>query len=441
VSRVLVVDDDVNVRFTLKEVLLERGHEVVEAADGALALAALAGNEPPDLVVSDLVMPNLDGLELLKRIRALHPELPLLLLTARGSERTAVEAMRAGAYDYLTKPCDIDELAAVVERALETAYLRKAERRSRAERRLGEPIIGQSPEFLRVLAAAQRVAARDVTVLLRGETGTGKELFAALLHAESPRAKHPLVRFNCGAIPESLAEAELFGHARGAFTGASADRAGYFVQADGGTLVLDEIAELPLTLQAKLLRALQQGEVHPVGAAQVRKVDVRVVACTHRDLTAEVRAGRFRADVYYRLAVVELVVPPLRERRADIPELCEIFRRRYARRFGLADMPLPAALVDAFSRHDWPGNVRELENTIAGLLALSVDGSLAPEAWTAAQPPSVASDGLRERVAAFERELIARALEEASGNQSEAARRLKITRTTLIDKLKRHGLV
>jgi two-component system response regulator AtoC len=441
VSRVLVVDDDANVRFTLKEVLLERGHEVVEAADGALALAVLAGGEPPDLVVSDLVMPNLDGLELLKRVRALDPELPLLLLTARGSERTAVAAMRAGAYDYLTKPCDIDELAAVVERALETAYLRKAERRARVERRLGAPIIGQSPEFLRVLAAAQRVAARDVTVLLRGETGTGKELFAALLHAESSRAKRPLVRFNCGAIPEALAEAELFGHARGAFTGASADRAGYFVQADGGTLVLDEIGELPLALQAKLLRALQQGEVQPVGAAQVRRVDVRVVACTHRDLAAEARAGRFRADVYYRLAVVELVVPPLRERRADIPELCEVFRRRYARRFGLVDMPLPAALVEAFSRHDWPGNVRELENTIAGLLALSVDGSLAPDAWTPARPLAAASDGLRERVATFERELIARALEEVSGNQSEAARRLKITRTTLIDKLKRHGLV
>ena len=223
--------------------------------------------------------------------------------------------------------------------------------------------------------------------------------------------------------------------------GASADRAGYFVQADGGTLVLDEIGELPLSLQAKLLRALHQGEVQPVGAAQVRKVDVRVVACTHRDLAAEARAGRFRADVYYRLAVVELVVPPLRDRRADIPELSEVFRRRYARRFGLADMPLPAALVEAFSRHDWPGNVRELENTIAGLLALSVDGSLAADAWTAARPLSVASDGLRERVATFERELIARALEEASGNQSEAARRLKITRTTLIDKLKRHGLL
>jgi two-component system response regulator AtoC len=329
----------------------------------------------------------------------------------------------------------------VVERALETAHLRQAERRARAERRLGEPIIGQSPEFRRVLAAAQRVAARDVTVLLRGETGTGKELFAALLHAESPRAERPLVRFNCGAIPEALAEAELFGHARGAFTGASADRAGYFVQADGGTLVLDEIGELPLSLQAKLLRALHQGEVQPVGAAQVRKVDVRVVACTHRDLAAEARAGRFRADVYYRLAVVELVVPPLRDRRADIPQLSEIFRRRYARRFGLADMPLPAALVEAFSRHDWPGNVRELENTIAGLLALSVDGSLAADAWTAARPLSVASDGLRERVATFERELIARALEESSGNQSEAARRLKITRTTLIDKLKRHGLL
>jgi two-component system response regulator AtoC len=248
------------------------------------------------------------------------------------------------------------------------------------------------------------------------------------------------VRFNCSAIPEALAEAELFGHVRGAFTGATSERPGYFLQADGGTLVLDEIGELPLSLQAKLLRALQQGEIQPVGAAQVRKVNVRVVACTHRDLAAEARAGRFRSDVYYRLAVVELVVPPLRARREDIPELCESFRRRYARRFGLPDIPMPDELVAAFSRHDWPGNVRELENTVAGLLALSVDGTVAADAWPAARAPSVPNDGLRERVADFERDLVSRTLEECGGNQSEAARRLKITRTTLIDKLKRHGL-
>jgi two-component system response regulator AtoC len=392
-------------------------------------------------------MPRVDGMELLARLRVAHPGLPVVLLTARGSEKKAVEAIKAGAYDYLAKPCDIDELALVVERALETAKLRSDGRRARAERRLGEPIIGQSPAFRRVLAAAQRVATRDVSVLLRGETGTGKELFASLLHAESPRAGRPLVRFSCAAIPEALAEAELFGHVRGAFTGATSDRAGYFVQADGGTLVLDEVGELSLSLQAKLLRALQEGEVQPLGASRVRKVDVRVIACTNRDLAAGVAAQRFRADVYYRLSVVELVVPPLRERRDDIPELAEAFRRRYARRFGLADIPLPAALVSAFSRHFWPGNVRELENAVAGLLALSETGEIASDAWSethGAAPASAAAgadSGLRDQVAAFEKHLIARTLERASGNQSEAARLLKVTRTTLIDKLKRHGLV
>jgi transcriptional regulator with GAF, ATPase, and Fis domain len=258
-----------------------------------------------------------------------------------------------------------------------------------------------------------------------------------VLHAGSARAERPLVRFNCGAIPEALAEAELFGHTRGAFTGATADRAGYFAQADGGTLVLDEIGELPLGLQAKLLRALEQGEIQPVGASRVRQVSVRIVACTHRDLAAEARAGRFRADLYYRLAVVELVIPPLRERRDDIPALAEAFRRRYARRFGLPDVPFSATILEELSHRDFPGNVRELENTIAGLLALSTDGGVN----LATPGVEVASgDGLRERVSEYERGLVARALEETQGNQSEAARRLKITRTTLIDKMKRYGL-
>jgi DNA-binding NtrC family response regulator len=438
VSRILIVDDEPSVRFTLEEVLTERGHVVVAAVDGEHALTLIRSDEPPDVVITDLAMPNLDGLGLLSRLKASFPELPVVMLTARGSERAAVEAMRAGAYDYLTKPCDIDELGMLVERAAETSALRRGEQRSRAERWIGEPIIGQSAVFRRALSAAQRVASRDVTVLVRGETGTGKELFASVLHAASARAERPLVRFNCGAIPEPLAEAELFGHTRGAFTGATADRAGYFAQADGGTLVLDEIGELPLGLQAKLLRALEQGEIQPVGASRVRNVSVRVVACTHRDLAAEARAGRFRADLYYRLAVVELVIPPLRERRDDIPALAEAFRRRYARRFGLPDVPFSASILEELARREFPGNVRELENTIAGLLAVSTDGAV--ELAAAETQGTLGGDGLRERVAEYERGLVARALEETQGNQSEAARRLKITRTTLIDKMKRYGL-
>jgi two-component system response regulator AtoC len=442
VAKVLVVDDDAALRFTLEEVLEEKGFERVSAVSGEEALRLLAG---VDAVITDLAMPGMDGLGLLARLREQDPDLPVILLTAHGNERIAVQAMKAGAYDYLHKPFSSEELALVVARAVEARQLREAARTLRIERAVGGPVVGQSPAFRRLLEAAQRVAGRDVPVLVRGETGTGKELIATLLHAASPRAQRPLVRFNCAAISAELAEAELFGHMKGAFTGAVANRSGFFAQADGGTLVLDEVGELPLAIQPKLLRALQQGEVQAVGASRVERVDVRVVACTHRDLAAEVRAGRFREDLLYRLNVVELVVPPLRERKEDIPLLIETFRARYAQRFGLVDVRLSPELGEAFRARDWPGNVRELENAVARLLALSEGGELGVEALSrlSASPesaPSVGTGTLREQVAAFERSLIARMLEETGGNQSEAARRLGLTRVTLIDKLKRHGL-
>ena len=311
-AKILIVDDEAQVRFTLAEVLGEAGHQVIAASGGAEALR-LADDEL-DAVISDLAMPGMDGLELLAALRQRDASLPVLLLTARGSERVAVQAMKAGAYDYLVKPFDIDEIVHALGRAVEARVLRREQRRRLAERGLERPIVGDAPALRRVLDMAARIADRELPVLVLGETGTGKELIAGLLHAGSRRARGPLVRFNCAAIPEQLADSELFGHARGAFTGASAARRGYFAQAEGGTLVLDEIAELPLTIQAKLLRALQSGEIQPLGA-RVEKVDVRVVACTHRDLRAEVAAGRFREDLYYRLAVLELRVPPLRERR------------------------------------------------------------------------------------------------------------------------------
>jgi two-component system response regulator AtoC len=442
VAKVLVVDDDAALRFTLEEVLEEKGFERVSAVSGEEALRLLAG---VDAVITDLAMPGMDGLGLLARLREQDPDLPVILLTAHGNERIAVQAMKAGAYDYLHKPFSSEELALVVARAVEARQLREAARTLRIERAVGGPVVGQSPAFRRLLEAAQRVAGRDVPVLVRGETGTGKELIATLLHAASPRAQRPLVRFNCAAISAELAEAELFGHMKGAFTGAVANRSGFFAQADGGTLVLDEVGELPLAIQPKLLRALQQGEVQAVGASRVERVDVRVVACTHRDLAAEVRAGRFREDLLYRLNVVELVVPPLRERKEDIPLLIETFRARYAQRFGLVDVRLSPELGEALRARDWPGNVRELENAVARLLALSEGGELGVEALSrlSASPESAPSAGtgtLREQVAAFERSLIARMLEETGGNQSEAARRLGLTRVTLIDKLKRHGL-
>jgi DNA-binding NtrC family response regulator len=434
-SRVLVVDDEPAVRFTIAEALGDRGLTVVQAASGEEALARLDGVA---CVVTDLSMPGLDGLALLRRVHDEDAELPVIVVTARGSERAAVAAMKAGAYDYLAKPFDVEELGLVVARALEARQLRGEARRLKVEAALGQPVVGQAPAFRRVLEQARRVAGREVTVLVRGETGTGKELVASLLHHQSARAAGPLVRCNGAAIPAELAEAELFGHEKGAFTGAVAARRGVFAQAHGGTLVLDEVGELPLALQPKLLRALQSGEIQPVGGP-VAHVDVRVVASTHRDLRAEVAAGRFREDLYFRLAVVELLVPPLRERREDIPALVDAFVRRYAARFGLDDARFTPALGAALAARDWPGNVRELENTVARLLALSPGGEVDVDALSpdVVVPPS----DLRGQLAALERRLLAETLAACAGNQSEAARRLGLTRGTLIDKCKRLGLL
>jgi two-component system response regulator AtoC len=439
-ATILVVDDEPAVRFTLTEALGDRGHEVRAAESGAAALTMLDG---VDVVITDLAMPGIDGLQLLAKIRERDATLPVVLLTAHGSERIAVAAMRAGAHDYLVKPFDIDELALVVERALELVGLRRADERHRIESLIGVPIIGSSPRLLRVIELARRVADRDVTVLVRGDTGTGKELIASLVHCGGRRRDKPLLRFNCAAIPEDLAESELFGHVRGAFTGAATKRDGLFRAADGGTLVLDEIGELGSKVQAKLLRVLQSGEIQPVGADVPQRVDVRIVACTHRDLAALVATGKFREDLYYRLAVVELELPSLGQRTEDIPLLVDAFVRRYAARFELPQVTLTPALVEALVRRPWPGNVRELENTVARLLALSQGGLIdidALDGGPSSDATTAEAMALRERVAAFERGLIERALADTGGNQSEAARRLGVSRVTLIDKIRRHSL-
>lgn len=442
-ASVLIVDDESSVRFLLREVLEERGHQVLEADSGAQAAAmADAGQlEDVELVLSDYSMPGLDGLGLLAHLRPKQPELPLVLLTARGSERLAARAIKEGAFDYLPKPFELDELEAVVSRALETGSLRREARRAAAQSLLGRPFVGRAPAFRRVVDQALRLASRDVPVLVRGETGTGKELLAALLHAGSARQKAPFIRFNCAAIAPELCESELFGHARGAFTGATQAHSGYFAQADGGTLVLDEVAELPARLQPKLLRALQSGEIQPVGG-QLARVDVRVIACTHRDLALEAQAGRFREDLLYRLAVVELVMPSLAERREDIPLLAELFARSAAERFGLEGVTLTPELVAALSEHAYPGNVRELENTVTRLVALSEGSRIGPEALAAspARRVTAASGSFREQVEQLERALLTQALTAAGGNQSEAARSLSLSRATFLDKLKRHGL-
>src|SRR3984957_18493272 len=331
-TRVLVIDDDPSLRFTLEAVLSDAGL-VVEASDGGVNGLAAFDAHGADVVLTDLAMPDMDGMQVLARMRAGDPSVPVLMLTAHGSERVAVAAMKAGAFDHTPNPFARDDLVLAVRRATDWRELRLQNARLRTEAALGRTIIAQSPAMKRVMDMIARVAPKDVTVLLTGESGAGKDILAQVLHAHSRRADKPLIRFNAAAIPSELAEAELFGHTKGAFTGAQAARLGYFQQANKGTLFIDEIGELPLAIQAKVLRALQSGEVQQVGG-RTEIVDVRLVAATNRDLTAEVKAGRFREDLFYRLNVVPIRVPSLRERPEDIEPLVRTFVHQYAQRYG-----------------------------------------------------------------------------------------------------------
>jgi len=459
-GRILVVDDEVNARTALAELLRDEGYEVETAADAFKALGKYA-TFAPHVVVTDLKMPGMDGIELVKKIRAEEDAAAVVVMTAFGAVQTAVDAMRAGAADYLTKPLDFNELLIVLEKVLDTEHLRRETRQLRAQVRARvapNNIIGDSPPMQQVFEIVDQVAPSRATVLLTGQSGTGKELVASAIHQRSPRANGPFIKLHCAALAESLLESELFGHERGAFTGAMARKDGRFSLADGGTLFLDEIGEISPAIQVKLLRFLQEHEFERVGGTQTIKVDVRVVAATNRDLAADVKAGTFREDLYYRIAVVELVVPPLRDRKDDIPALAEEFARRYGERFGLGAITLEPALVDVLVRTDWPGNVRQLENTIARLAALSTGGLIGVADFHAAEtgnvssapasdaadvdPPPDARNGpsLKEQVEAFERGLVARALDGTGGNQSEAARRLGVSRVTLIDKMKKYAL-
>ena len=438
--RVLVVDDDPGVRYTLREILEAEGLAVAEAEDGLAALAE-ADAFRPELVLADLRMPRLDGMELLRRLASRMPAPRVVLITAHGSERQAVEAMKAGAYDYFRKPFETEELLAVVRRALEALRLRAENERLAGQLVLSRTMVFASEAMNRLAALVARVAPRDVTVLLTGESGTGKERVAEALVGASRRAERPFVRFNCAALVPDLAEAELFGHARGAFTGAVRSRPGLFGEADGGTILLDEVGELAPPLQGKLLRVLQEGEVRPVGEERTRKVDVRVIAATHRDLKDLVARGAFREDLYWRLYVVHLNVPPLRERPEDVAPLARHFLSRFAERFGVGSLRVPDELFARLAAYPWPGNVRELENALETLVALSRDGeldlSLLPRATPAAAGPPLA---LRARVEAYERGLVLEALRAAGGSRTEAARALGISRVTLHDKLRKYGI-
>jgi DNA-binding NtrC family response regulator len=442
-SPVYVVDDDESMRESVGSLIRSAGLRV-ETLASAQEFLARPRSELPSCLVLDVKLPGLSGLDLQQELARADVHIPIIFLSGSSDVPMSVRAMKAGALEFLTKPFDDEVLLDAIRRGIS----RHQKRRLAAEKALGHSIVGDGPAMRRLLEVVSRVASKDITVLISGETGTGKELAASLLHAQSRRAARPLVRFNCAAIPGTLAEAELFGHARGAFTGAVQARRGFFAEADGGTLVLDEVGELALPVQAKLLRALQEGEIQPVGAARVDRVDVRVIACTNRELAEEVRAGRFREDLYYRLAVIELIMPPLREHREDIPALAAEFALRHAQRFGMQEVRLLPELLDALQRLDWPGNVRELENAVARMVALSTGGEIGLGAFAASSAaPAVeagaeaTSDGtlsLREQVEAVERRLINRTMSAVRGNQSEAARRLGLSRGSLIERLKKY---
>ena len=439
-ARVLVVDDDPAVRYTIRGVLEDAGITVTEAGDGNAALAAIEASAP-DLVLTDLRMPGMDGMALLRRIQGRPAPPRVVMITAHGSERAAVEAIKEGAFDYLRKPFDIDELLATVRRALESVRLLADNERLQGELHLARSMVFASGAMGRLGVLVQRLGPRDITVLLTGESGTGKERVAEALVRASPRRDRPYVRFNCAAIDAELAGSELFGHEKGAFTGSHRARPGLFREADGGSLLLDEVGELDLATQGRLLRVLQEGEIRPVGADRPVKVDVRLIAATHRDLRQRVAEGRFREDLYYRLAVVSLHVPALRERPEDIAPLAEHFLDRFTRQFGTGPLRLPEGFMARLQAWSWPGNVRELQNCIEMLVALShegrIDPGLLPDVRPAEEPRGAT---LKERVDAYERGLIVQALQAAGDNKSEAARILGVSRVTLYDKLRKHGI-
>ncbi len=448
---ILVVDDEEGLRHMLRLILERAGYEVVSAGDGEQALVALERRPDIWVVLCDLRMPRLDGLGFLERSRLSHPDALVIMMSAYGTTDTAIEAVKRGAYDFVSKPFRPDEIVITLRKLEERERLSRENRALRQEvARHAHSFVGADQGLRDVVALASRVASTPVTVLITGESGTGKEVLARAIHAWSPRSEQRFVAVNCGAIPENLLESELFGHERGAFTGAVKRHQGLFEQADGGTLLLDEIGEIPLALQVKLLRALEERRVRRVGGARDLPVDVRILAATAKDLPALVGQGSFREDLYYRLNVVRVHIPPLRERPGDIPLLVDHFLDRHARRMGRRRPGIAAAALGLLESCPWPGNVRQLENACerAVLLAdgaMIQPGDLPPELrdGRATPGPTVEMDedlSIKRRLAALERELIQRAIERTDGNRSQAARILDISYKALVYKIRDYGL-
>jgi two-component system response regulator PilR (NtrC family) len=459
-STILIVDDEPSMCTMLGIMLRKEGYEIFTAGDRAQAASVLA-RSVIDLVITDVKLPDGDGLEILRHVRAGSASTPVIVMTAYGSTETAVAALKLGAADYLIKPFDLDELRIVVRNSLEHTQLQEENLRLKAELRARHGVAGViavSRAMAAVLETARSVAATSSTVLLTGESGTGKEVVAKVVHTLSPRAQAPFVTVNCGAIPDTLFESELFGHMKGAFTDARQDRKGLFESAHKGTLFLDEVGEIAPAMQVKLLRALQERKIRRVGASQELPVDVRVIAATNRSLEAMVEDGRFRQDLYYRLNVIPLHLPPLRERREDVPVLAEHFRERFAREMGKDVRSISTAAMEQLTRYAWPGNVRELENAIERAIALESTPSILPErlpervwaappAASAAPPPAspAAPDELGPGFSldaflnGIEARLVREALTRTTGDRAAASALLGITPRSLRYLLVKHG--
>jgi DNA-binding NtrC family response regulator len=444
---ILVVDDDAAQRESLKEDL-EREGFAVNLADGGRAGLERVKRGGIDLVVSDIKMPDLDGLDLLSEVRAVDPSLCVIIITGFGSIDTAIRAVKLGAYDYLPKPFETDHLLLLIDRALGERALRSENVRLREEVSRHERLdnmIGRSPAMQEVFDLVRRMAGSQASVLVTGDSGTGKELVARAIHAHGPRKARPFVAMNCSAIPETLLESELFGYARGAHSTANTDRQGLFVEADGGTLFLDEIAEMPLGLQPKLLRVLQDGEVRPLGTNKVERVDVRVIAATNRDLTAHLREGHLREDLYYRLNVVQIHLPPLRARSEDVLPLAEHFLARSAARAGKPLRGFSESAKKIMLGYGFPGNVRELENMVERAVALAEGALVGPDDLPPVMRERKSQDRLATAVAQgltldqLERQYIERVLESEGGNKTRAALRLGLDRKTLYRKLEEYA--